>query len=75
LAQKGIVFWPSAANYILCYFEDPVRLERQLRDRGILVRPKKDAEGTLGLRVSLGTLAQTERLIATLEEVLTSPPA
>eukprot|EP00967_Tisochrysis_lutea_P052319 scaffold64815_cov34-Tisochrysis_lutea.AAC.1 len=39
------------------------------------VRPKKDAEGTLGLRVSLGTLDQTHRLIGALEELLASPPA
>jgi len=44
--------------------------QQALRAKGILVRPKKDAEGTCGLRVSLGTFAQTERLIATLEEVL-----
>eukprot|EP00967_Tisochrysis_lutea_P052320 scaffold64815_cov34-Tisochrysis_lutea.AAC.2 len=38
LSQKGIVFWPSAANYIFCYFDDPVGLEKRLRERDILVR-------------------------------------
>ncbi|EOD23439.1 hypothetical protein EMIHUDRAFT_116424 [Emiliania huxleyi CCMP1516] len=67
LAEAGVAFWPSAANYVFCYFPDPTATEKALR---ILVRPKKDASGTLGLRVSIGTLAQTERLIATLRRFL-----
>jgi len=67
---RGIVFWPSSANYIFCYFAEPAALEKQLRARDILVRPKKDAEGVTGLRVSIGTLEQTEKLISTLEELL-----
>jgi len=70
LRERGIVFWPSSANYIFCYFAEPVALEAQLRARDILVRPKKDEKNVTGLRVSLGTLAQTERLIATLDELL-----
>lgn len=38
----GIDFWPTVANFIFCYFPEPVRLEAALRERGILVRPKKD---------------------------------
>jgi histidinol-phosphate aminotransferase len=70
LDSKGIVYWPSWANFILCYFKDPVPLEKSLRARGILVRPKKDAAGVLGLRISIGTLAQIEKLCAALEELL-----
>lgn len=70
LRGRGIVFWPSSANYILCYFEDPSSIEAGLRARGILVRPKKDAEGTMGIRISIGTLEQTKRLVAALEEIL-----
>jgi len=70
LAEAGVAFWPSAANYVFCYFPDPTATEKALRAEGILVRPKKDASGTLGLRVSIGTLAQTERLIATLRRFL-----
>ena len=44
--------------------------EAALRSRGILVRPKKDGDGVTGLRMSIGTLAQTERLIGALDEIL-----
>lgn len=70
LTTKGIRYWPTAANYIFCYFEDPPALEKLLRARGILVRPKKDAEGVTGLRMSIGTLEQTKRLSDTLEECM-----
>jgi len=70
LTSKGIVFWPSWANFIFCYFSDPMPTEAQLRSRGILVRPKKDENGVLGLRVSIGTLEQIERLCKALDEIL-----
>jgi len=70
LKAKGIGFWPSWANFIFCYFSDPLPLEAELRSRGILVRPKKDAEGVVGLRISIGTLEQIERLCGALEELL-----
>jgi len=28
LTEKKITFWPSAANYMFCYFDDPVGLEQ-----------------------------------------------
>mmetsp|Transcript_59222 Transcript_59222/g.152363 ORF Transcript_59222/g.152363 Transcript_59222/m.152363 type:complete len:365 (-) Transcript_59222:127-1221(-) len=78
LRSRSIVFWPSNANFIFCYFQDPAKLEVGIRSRGILVRPKKDAEGTMGLRVTIGTLEQTEHLIKVLEELMDGngePPA
>lgn len=70
LRSQGVVFWPSSCNFIFCYFPNPTELEKGLRSRGILVRPKKDAEGTLGLRVTIGTLAQMDGLIKVLEDLL-----
>lgn len=70
LHRKGIRFWPSACNFIFCYFDKPDELEARLRERNILVRPKKDAEGIWGLRVSIGTMEQTSRLISELEELV-----
>jgi histidinol-phosphate aminotransferase len=69
LRDSGIVFWPSSANYIFCYFRDPNGLEKELRANGFLVRPKKDAEGTTGLRITVGTVEQTDRLISVLKEL------
>mmetsp|Transcript_117713 Transcript_117713/g.327817 ORF Transcript_117713/g.327817 Transcript_117713/m.327817 type:complete len:661 (-) Transcript_117713:112-2094(-) len=71
LRSRGIVFWPSSANYIFCYFKQPLETEAGLRAKNILVRPKKDGNGVLGLRVSIGTLEQTQRLIAELKDILT----
>eukprot|EP00913_Durusdinium_trenchii_P003083 g2850.t1 len=70
LKKRGIEFWPTVANFIFCYFSEPVRLESALRERGILVRPKKDHKGVLGLRVSFGTEAQMKEVIKALEELL-----
>jgi len=70
LRSRNITFWPSSANFIFCYFSKPLELEAGLRARKILVRPKKDADGVQGLRVTVGTVEQTERLIAALEELM-----
>lgn len=75
LNARGIVFWPSSCNFIFCYFEDPAGLEKGLRAKGILVRPKKDAKGVLGLRITIGTLAQMEQVIKALTELLDTEPA
>jgi histidinol-phosphate aminotransferase len=70
LRKRNIVFWPSVANFIFCYFDKPAELEVGIRSRGILVRPKKDADGVTGLRVTIGTDEQTDALIKVLEELL-----
>lgn len=70
LTKKGISFWPTSANFIFCYFEDPKRLEAELRQRGILVRPKKDANDTLGLRITFGTVQQMQAVMKALDELV-----
>ena len=34
LAEAGVAFWPSAANYVFCYFPDPTATEKALRAEG-----------------------------------------
>jgi histidinol-phosphate aminotransferase len=76
LREKGITFWPSTANFIFCYFKKPEELEVALREQGILVRPKKDGNGTVGLRVTIGTESQIDKLIEHLTKLLgEEPPA
>ena len=70
LQRKGIGYWPSASNYLFIYVDQPAAMELKLRERGILVRPKKDDKGVTGLRISLGTMKQTQRLIDTLDRLL-----
>merc|ERR1712194_151938 len=75
LDKRGIKYWPSSANFVFCYVDDPQGLEKVLRGRKILVRPKKDAKGVEGLRVTIGTLEQMEKVIAVLDEALDKEPA
>ena len=70
LADSGIPFWPSAANYLWVFPEGVEALEEKLREAGILVRPKKDSEGRLGLRMTIGTVGQTRQLIEVLKAAL-----
>lgn len=70
LQAKGIDYWPSGANYLWTFPEQPEQINRCLQEQGILVRPKADPMGRVGLRITLGTLVQTERLIEVLESAL-----
>lgn len=63
LQAQNIEFWPTVANYVLIFPPDPDALYQALMAAGILVRPRHDAKGKKGLRVTFGTLAQTQHLI------------
>lgn len=63
LTEAQIPYWQSAANYIWAFPQQPEALELALRGEGVLVRPKADSDGRLGLRITLGTLEQTQRSI------------
>lgn len=67
LENRGIDFWPSCANYVWAFPPRPQQLADFLQREGILVRPKKDSKGQLGLRITLGNVEQTQRLIQTLD--------
>ncbi len=70
LKAKAIAYWPSGANYLWTFPRRPAAVEQHLAQSGILVRPKADVDGNIGLRITLGSLPQTRRLIAVLEDVL-----
>ncbi len=70
LHAKGVEFWPSAANYLWAFPEDVERINNHLQQASILVRPKADAKGRMGLRITIGTVEQTEQLISILEQCL-----
>lgn len=63
LSERAIEFWPSEANYVWCFPAQWSAINQALIDAGILVRPKADAAGNMGLRVTIGTLEQTQRAI------------
>lgn len=68
--EQGVSYWPSAANYLWIFPENIEAIGQALSKDNILVRPKMDAEGNTGLRITVGTLEQTARLIAVLSEVV-----
>ncbi|MGB0360173.1 MAG: pyridoxal phosphate-dependent aminotransferase [Endozoicomonas sp.] len=70
LNKQGIPFWHSAANFIWAFPGNGLAIEQHLRSKGILVRLKLNADDQLGLRVTLGDLTQTQRMIDAFEEAL-----
>lgn len=70
LAEEGVVCWPSGANYVWMFPADADAINRVLLQHRILVRPKADADGKPGLRITVGTVEQTRHLIAVLRTVL-----
>lgn len=63
LAERNIPFWPSEANYVWCFPENADAINRALVAAGILVRPKADSNGEVGLRITIGTVEQTQRAV------------
>ena len=72
---QGIDYWPSRANFVWLFPSQPQELASHLESRGILVRPKRDPNGLLGLRITVGTSAQTERLLQAMDELEIKKPA
>lgn len=66
--KHTILFYPSKANFLLVKPDDPERVLRVLQEHGILVRPRHDVPGTL--RVSVGTIHDTERFIQAYSQAL-----
>jgi len=68
--RRGIPYVPSQANFLLARFGDRACAVRDgLRARGILARDRS-YELPGAVRFTLGTVAQTRRLIRALEEIL-----
>lgn len=68
LEQLNLKCWPSHANFILCRFgEEKKTILEALRARGIALRDRPDCEGCV--RITIGTQAEMERLIAELKQV------
>lgn len=72
LQTLGIQFWQSQANFVLLRMGalNPVFI-RAMRERGILVRDRSRDHNCEGcVRITLGSAAQTDRLLVALREVL-----
>jgi histidinol-phosphate aminotransferase len=70
LDSKNIPYWPSGANFVWTFPPKADALNQALQAAGILVRPKADASGQLGLRITVGTREQMERTITVIENAM-----
>jgi len=70
LKEEGIFFYPSSANYLLLKIANPEKIIESLKSNGILVRPKPAPDGEKTLRLSIGTLKDTERFIRAFNSLL-----
>lgn len=70
LDEKNIPYWNSSANFIWAFPENAEQLELKIREAGILVRPKANLQGKMGLRITLGSIEQTTRLVELLSTLL-----
>jgi histidinol-phosphate aminotransferase len=61
---------PSVGNFILVKVGDGARLFDALQRRGVIVRPMKSYGMPEWLRITVGTKAQNERLLAELDAVM-----
>ncbi len=70
LEENKISYWPTAANLVLIEPPQGIDVLKALKSDGILVRPRSGPgiEGTV--RISIGTLEDTERVIKALEKIL-----
>jgi histidinol-phosphate aminotransferase len=74
LESLGFKCWPSETNFLLCKFGGvKAAILRSLKARGILLRDRPDCEGCV--RISIGTQAEMERVVAALKQALAEIPA
>jgi len=71
LRSLRLRFWPSQANFVLVQIgERHDTFVQAMRERGILVRDRSRDPGCEGcVRITIGSSAQTERLLVALREV------
>ena len=66
--EHHIKFYESSANFLLIEPKDSEKTFEVLKAKGIVVRPRKDLPGTI--RISIGTLNDTERFIQAYSSLL-----
>lgn len=66
--EKGIKFYPSSANFILFQPEDQKEMFQYLLDQGIRTRPRKGPNIDGSIRICIGTVEQTKKVIEVFEK-------
>lgn len=71
LQALGITVTPSAANFVLAHFDEPIDpLNQFLMRKGVIVRPVKNYGLNNALRITVGTPEQNKKLLSVLAEGL-----
>lgn len=67
LEQLGVSFFPSQTNFIMAFFKEPAnQLCDKLLRKGIIVRPGVGFGYPEGIRITIGTKEENDRLLAAL---------
>jgi len=72
LAQLGLSYIPSYANFICIKVPNAAKVNQQLLQKGVIVRPVANYGMPDYLRVSIGLFSENARFLQVLEEVLKS---
>ena len=72
LTQRGFACLPSAANFVFARHatQDGATLMQALRERRVLVRHFRQPRIELHLRITIGTQAECEKLVAAFDDML-----
>ncbi len=68
--KMGLEYIPSYANFVLVHVGDGNQVFAKMMDKGVIVRAMAAYKLPEWVRISVGTMAQNERCIAVLREVL-----
>lgn len=66
----GLLYLPSRANFVLLHVGDAARINRELLQRGIIVRPVQNYGLSDWLRISVGLEEQNACFLGALKEIL-----
>lgn len=73
LRARGLFVYPTQTNFLLVEFgDDTARVEAQLLERGIVLRPMAGYGLGECLRISLGSATENAQLVAAIDDVLAS---
>ena len=75
LAERGLEFVPSYANFILIKVGDGDRVFRDMLKQGVIIRAMSSYKLPDWVRISIGTQTQNERCIEVLDSVLATEAA
>ncbi|MDO8658368.1 MAG: histidinol-phosphatase, partial [Candidatus Levybacteria bacterium] len=67
--QNGVTFYPSSGNFLL-FRPNQILAKKRLEENGFLVRPQDKINIEQTLRVSIGTVKQTEQFIKVYQSVI-----